>query len=42
LDKIVTEQKGRGILILATSDKRETKYGDKILNLDEPNTGNIP
>lgn len=42
LDKIVEEQKGRGILILATNDKRETKYGDKVLNLDEPNTGDIP
>ncbi len=35
LDHIVAEQKKRGILVLATNDKREIKYGDKILNLDQ-------
>jgi len=36
LDEIIEVQRKRGILILATNDKRETKYGDEILNLDEP------
>jgi len=35
LDNIIAEQKKRGILVLATNDKREIKYGDKILNLDQ-------
>jgi len=35
LDNIITEQRKRGILVLATNDKREIKYGDKILNLDQ-------
>jgi heme exporter protein A len=35
LDDIIAEQKKRGILVLATNDKREIKYGDKILNLDQ-------
>jgi len=41
LNEIIEIQRKRGILILATNDKRETKYGDKILNLDEPGTGVI-
>jgi len=36
LDEIIEVQRKRGILILATNDKRETRYGDEILNLDEP------
>lgn len=35
LDNIIAEQRKRGILVLATNDKREIKYGDKILNLDQ-------
>jgi len=35
LDDIIVEQKKRGILVLATNDRREIKYGDKILNLDQ-------
>lgn len=35
LDDIVAEQKKRGILVLATNDRREIKYGHKILNLDQ-------
>lgn len=42
LDKIIEEQKKRGILVLATNDKRETKYGDEILNLDEKSFSVIP
>lgn len=42
LDKIIEEQKKRGILVLATNDQRETKYGDEILNLDEPGFSVIP
>ena len=42
LDNIVERQKEKGILVLATNDKRETRYGDKILNLDEPGTGDLP
>ena len=35
LDRIIQRQKEKGILILATNDKKEEKYGSKILNLDE-------
>jgi len=42
LDKIIEEQKKRGILVLATNDQRETKYGDEILNLDEQSFSVIP
>lgn len=35
LDSIIAEQKKRGILVLTTNDRREIKYGDKILNLDQ-------
>jgi heme exporter protein A len=42
LDKIIEEQKKRGILVLATNNKRETKYGDEILNLDEKSFSVIP
>ncbi len=41
LDNIIERQKQKGILVLATNDKRETRYGDKILNLDEPSTGDL-
>ena len=41
LNEIIETQRKRGILILATNDKRETKYGDEILNLDESGTGVI-
>jgi len=34
LEKIISEQKKRGILILATNNKKETEYGEKILSLD--------
>ncbi len=42
LNKIIEEQKKRGILVLATNDQRETKYGDEILNLDQQSFGVIP
>jgi len=42
LDKIIEEQKKRGILVSATNDQRETKYGDEILNLDEKSFSVIP
>jgi heme exporter protein A len=35
LENIIAEQRKRGILVLGTNDKREIKYGDKILNLDQ-------
>jgi len=35
LEKVVLDQKKRGILIWATSDKEERKYGDQILELDQ-------
>lgn len=35
LEKVVLDQKERGILIWATSDKEERKYGDQILELDQ-------
>ena len=31
--KIVSEQKERGILILATNQKEDVKYGDEIIQL---------
>lgn len=34
LEKIISEQKKKGILILATNNKKETEYGEKILSLD--------
>jgi len=34
LERRISEQKKRGILILATNNKKETKYGEKILSLD--------
>jgi heme exporter protein A len=34
VEELVRDQKERGILIWATSDKEETKYGDQILQLD--------
>lgn len=34
LERTISEQKKRGILILATNNKKETKYGEKILSLD--------
>ena len=42
LDKIIEDQRKRGILVLATNDQRETKYGDEILNLDEKSFSVIP
>lgn len=33
VDSIIQEQKGRGILVLATNDPRETRYGDLFLHL---------
>jgi heme exporter protein A len=42
LDKIIEDQRKREILVLATNDKRETKYGDEILNLDEKSFSVIP
>jgi heme exporter protein A len=33
VEKIVSEQKERGILILATNQKEDIKYGDKIIQL---------
>lgn len=33
VDDIIREQKGRGILVLATNDPRETRYGDLFLHL---------
>lgn len=35
LERVVLDQKERGILIWATSDKEERKYGDQILELDQ-------
>jgi len=34
LERRISEQKKRGILILATNNKKETEYGEKILSLD--------
>lgn len=34
LEKIISEQKQKGILVLATNNKEETKYGEKIFSLD--------
>ena len=34
VEELIRDQKGRGILIWATSDQEETKYGDQILRLD--------
>jgi len=42
LDKIIEDQRKREILVLATNDQRETKYGDEILNLDEKSFSVIP
>ena len=41
LGEIIKKQKENGILILATNDRREIKYGSKILNLDEPGAGGL-
>lgn len=41
LDEIIKKQRENGILILATNDRREIKYGSKILDLDEPGAGGI-
>lgn len=41
LDEIIQKQMKKGILILATNDKREEKYGNKILSLDEPGVSDI-
>jgi heme exporter protein A len=35
LEKVVQDQKQRGILIWATSNKEEKEYGDQILQLDK-------
>jgi heme exporter protein A len=35
LERIVRDQRQRGILIWATSNKEEKEYGDQILQLDE-------
>lgn len=34
LERTISEQKQKGILVLATNNKEETKYGEKILSLD--------
>lgn len=34
LEKVISEQKKKGILVLATNNKEEKKYGEKILSLD--------
>jgi heme exporter protein A len=42
LNKIIEERKKNGILVLATNDQREIKYGDEILDLDRPGISVIP